>query len=187
MKRRIVSQRVSVGRSIALVASLLYCGCAATEGDEAPPLSPEKMEVERTAASEAAAVPKSEPVRETAAESALGVEATRAAEAPEEVTLAGQQAVSARWRAMWLVAGSPPPPGLPTALLNARNERSEGALALVRAILTGEEADAFRAALTEIFVQEETPDLLWCAVARASAALSLHETAPHLVANLESS
>ena len=91
-----------------------------------------------------------------------------------------------RWQAMWLVAGSPPPPDLPAALKAARLERAASALAIVAELLDGEEAESFRSAQRALFLDEATPDLLWCAAARASAALRLDEMAPIFATNLES-
>lgn len=92
----------------------------------------------------------------------------------------------ARWQAMLLVAGSPPPPDLPAGLVAARSERSASALGLVAETLESEEAEAFLATLQALFLDEETPDLLWCAAARASAALKLEAVAPVFAVNLES-
>ena len=104
-----------------------------------------------------------------------------------EASLAALAVDNARWQAMWLVAGSQPPPDLPAALVAARMERAASALAMVAELLEGTEAESFRAAQHALFLNEETPDLLWCAAARASAALKLDEVAPLFAANLESS
>ncbi len=93
---------------------------------------------------------------------------------------------NARWQAMWLVAGSPPPPDLPAALVTARLERAASALGMVAELLEGEDAEDYQSSLRALFLDDTTPDLLWCAAARASASLRLEEVASIFATNLES-
>ena len=105
----------------------------------------------------------------------------------QEASSAAPAVDNTRWQAMWLVAGAQPPPDLPAALVAARLERASSALNMVAELFEGEEAESFRDAQRALFLDEQTPDLLWCAAARASAALGQDELASVFAANLESS
>jgi len=91
-----------------------------------------------------------------------------------------------RWHAMWLLAGEMLPPDLSAALVSVRKDRVDIALDLIRELLEGPESGAFRGELADILTRRDTDPLLWCAAARASARLSLHEITNSVAMNLDS-